>query len=190
MADKESLSTGERLAKAAAYTFGGFLAVVGLLVLTLAKSWAGLMFLVMGGTFVWAAYKYVKPGALRARAAGKAQAAAPSERATKVERFTKWQWFDWLFFIGAGVIFALLLAPRADFALRLVMYFGWGVAIGGVYHLTLRRLWATLFPHLYREWACSRCRKVVPGKSDRCPKCGTEFEPGAGPGPGGIHGST
>jgi hypothetical protein len=66
MQPKEKLSKGEWISKIFTYTMGGFFFVVGLFVLFVAKSWAGLGFLLVGGFFIWLG-KLIKPDSSKSR---------------------------------------------------------------------------------------------------------------------------
>jgi ribosomal protein L37AE/L43A len=91
--------------------------------------------------------------------------------ATKIERFTKWLWFDWvIFFMIVGVACFVFNVPGGFIGGAIV-----GVIVGIAYSLTLKRLWAFVFPDLYREWVCSKCRTVISEEAAKCSKCGAQF---------------
>jgi hypothetical protein len=173
MIKRKSPDKGTRVGKFITYGIAGFFVALGLLILILARQWAGFVFIAIGGLYVWF-YRLLVRRAARTEAAKQA-AATPGTAPRKVERFTKWQWFDWAIFVVLGTIFILLFRGEGNFAFRIGYYFGIGVGVGAIYHITLRRLWIARFPHLYREWVCSKCKKTVLEEANKCPNCGVKF---------------
>ena len=159
-----------------AHVFGGLVAVVGMLVLILAKDWAGILLLAMGGGFIW-----LGQATPRLEARRKARMASASETPMKVEQFERWRWFDYAIVLGVGAVFAIIIHPGgsttgAAIGFRILSLFGFGVFFAGIYHLTAHRLWARKYPHRYRRWVCSRCKTEVSEKASKCPKCGAKFK--------------
>jgi len=96
--------------------------------------------------------------------------------ATKTETFDRWQWFDWAIFVIVAVGVSVFDAQTGtDFGVGLVLMFGLGVAVGALYNVTLRRLWARMYPDLYRRWRCGYCSAVVSQESAECPRCGVRL---------------
>lgn len=167
MRNNKPLSRGGRITRLFAYIFGGVLVIVGVLVLSLARDWAGVIFLVIGGLFIWMGRKYVGPQPVK----------APSTQtvATKIEDYSKWQWFDYLIFAVLGLVVVLAIRPEVNFFIKLLIWFGCGAVAGIIYHLTLHTLWTNMFPNLYRRWVCSKCHAVVSKEATKCQGCDTQF---------------
>jgi len=88
-------------------------------------------------------------------------------------------WCDWLNIIVLFVVFEIFLIPsNGSFLFRLLLRFGVGALLTGLYYLTLRMLWIRLFFGIYRkhlQLMCSQCQATILEDHIQCPKCGAEF---------------
>jgi hypothetical protein len=165
---KNKLTRQYKIIRISSFIAGGFFIIVGVLVLALAKNWAGLGFGVLGGLFVYLPFnKYFKP--------------KTSNSAVKQEYFIiHFKWWDWLIYLsfGAAIIFFMPRVP--SFFFRLLVYFGIGAGLWAIYYQTFLRLWVYLFPGVYKNekskvLICSNCRKVIGEDEFKCPNCGALF---------------
>lgn len=95
--------------------------------------------------------------------------------AMKIKRFDKWQWFDYIIITAIGAVIIFVFPINARFIIKLFIWFGLGAFISGVYYITLRMLWARMFPNWYTACICSKCNTVIAEKATKCPKCEAKF---------------
>ncbi|RPF46828.1 hypothetical protein EDD75_1087 [Thermodesulfitimonas autotrophica] len=94
--------------------------------------------------------------------------------AKKEAGYKQWIWLDWLvcFPLLIGIILVLVLVWNFPASGSMIV----AVIVVAIYITTLRKLWRSRFPNLYREWTCSACQASVPRDATACPKCGAHFE--------------
>jgi len=79
-------------------------------------------------------------------------------------------WLDWLVYILLGLIVAII-SPLGMIANVLLT-----VILAILYRFTLRVIWISVFPDIYRIYTCPECSAIVSADEQICPTCNIRFD--------------